>query len=200
MFTEQLYQQLSIGGKLGISQQEKALQQFQSGPLLLFARSELLYEVGAIRENPLIGKGSNPILSQSLLINISQDQERFGLQGKETAAYESYLKTGRIPLHSMLFSSWVEAGILGMAFWLILLIFFLRYFRVVVASKSRFSLLATYFLFSALWSLFFSPLGAGSRLFIALGVTCIARVIFTEGGFDRNHEYFIGGNSFKKSR
>ena len=200
MFTEQLYQQLSIGGKLGLSQQEKALQQFQSGPLLLFARSELLYEVGAIRENPLIGKGSNPILSQSLLINISQDQERFGLQVKETAAYGSYLKTGRIPLHSMLFSSWVEAGIAGMVFWLFVLYFFLRYFRVVVASKSSFSLLATYLLFSALWSLFFSPLGAGSRLFIALGVTCVARVIFTEGGFDRKHEYFVGGNPFKKSR
>ena len=160
----------------------------------------MLYEVGAIRENPLIGKGSNPILSQSLLINISQDQERFGLQVKETAAYGSYLKTGRIPLHSMLFSSWVEAGIAGMVFWLIVLYFFLRYFRVVVASKSSFSLLATYLLFSALWSLFFSPLGAGSRLFIALGVTCVARVIFTEGGFDRKHEYFVGGNPFKKSR
>ena len=105
MFTEQLYQQLSIGGKLGLSQQEKALQQFQSGPLLLFARSELLYEVGAIRENPLIGKGSNPILSQSLLINISQDQERFGLQVKETAAYGSYLKTGRILAYCLIFFS-----------------------------------------------------------------------------------------------
>jgi len=122
------------------------------------------------------------------------------LQGKETAAYESYLKTGRIPLHSMLFSSWVEAGIVGLAFWLILLYFFLRYFRIVVASKSRFSRLATYLLCAALWGLFFSPLGAGSRLFIALGVTCIARVISTESGFDRNHEYFVGGNTFKKSR
>jgi len=65
MFEEQLYQQLSTSGKLGLSQQEKALQQFQSGPVLLFPTSELLYELGAIRENPVIGKGSNPILSQS---------------------------------------------------------------------------------------------------------------------------------------
>ncbi len=200
IFTEHLYQQLSLGGKLGLVQQEKALQQFQSGPLLLFARSELLYQVGAIKESPWLGKGSNPILTQSLLIDVSQDQENFGLQIKETAAYASYLKNGRIPLHSMLFSSWVEAGIVGLIFWMILLYFFLRYFRVVVASESSFKLLTSYLLFSALWSLIFSPLGAGSRLFIALGVTCVARVIITERGLNGNNEYFVSGNSFKKSR
>lgn len=185
MLTEQFYQQLSLDGRLGISQQEKALQQFGSGPLLLFARSELLYEIGAIKENPWFGKGSNPILSESLLTNVSLKQESYGLQVKKTAAFRSYLESGSIPLHSMIFSSWVEAGLVGAMFWMIFLFFILRYIRVVAASNSALGLLTTYFLLSALWSLFFSPLGAGSRLFIALGVTCIAHVIIIEGRLKR---------------
>ena len=182
--TAQLYQFLSLSGNLGISQQEKAQKQFQSGPLLLFARSELLYELGAIKDSPWVGKGSDPILSQSLLANVSQNQERFGLKVKETAAYTSYLKNERIPLHSMLFSTWVQTGIVGVYFWLSILGFFIKYFRVVIYSKSCFNLVASYFHFSALWSLFFSPLGAGSRLFIALAVTCVARVIVSESEFN----------------
>lgn len=180
MITEQTYQELALGGTLGVSQQDKARQQYESGALLLFARSELLYEIGAIKQSPWIGQGSSPQLSQSLLFAVSRDQESFGLHVKETAAYATYLKSGTIPLHSMLFSSWVEAGLVGAFFWVVILYFFLRYFRVVIASQNNLTILSTYFLFSALWSLFFSPLGAGSRLFIALAVTCISRLVITE--------------------
>lgn len=200
MITEQTYQELALGGKLGVSQQDKARQQYESGALLLFARSELLYEIGAIKQSPWIGKGSSPQLSQSLLFAVSRDQERFGLHVKETAAYATYLKSGTIPLHSMLFSSWVEAGLLGAFFWFVILYFFLRYFRVVIVSQNNLTILSTYFLFSALWSLFFSPLGAGSRLFIALAVTCISRLVIEESEVGKQNEFTVSGNSLKKPR
>jgi len=178
--TEQVYQHLAFNGNLGVAQEMKAKQQFESGPLILFARSELLYELGAIKESLFFGKGSNPNLSQSLLFSVSLAQERLGLQTKKTAAYEQYTKTGKIPQHSMLFSSWIESGVFGMLFWLIILIFLIRNFQLVVSSDNEFTLLTAYLLVSALWSLFFSPLGAGSRIFMALAVTCVARVVISE--------------------
>jgi hypothetical protein len=178
--TEQIYQRLALNGTLGVTQQIKAKQQFESGPLILVARSEILYEIGSIKESFIFGKGSNPNLSQSLLFSVSLAQERLGLQTKKNAAYEQYIKTGKIPQHSMLFSSWVENGLIGLLFWLIIVIFLFRNFRLVVSSDNNFTFLTSYLLVSALWSLFFSPLGAGSRLFIALAVTCVARFVILE--------------------
>lgn len=182
IFSEQIYRSMSLSGKLGVAQQEKARKQFESGPFLFFARSELLYELGAIKENPFIGKGSNPNLSQTLFDKITLNQQLLGLQVKETAAYQSFTLSGKIPLHSMLFSSWVEVGILGVLFWLVLLRFYIGWFPIIYNSSSTFGLLANYFLFASLWSLFFSPLGAGSRLFIALGIACCAKVLTPESG------------------
>jgi len=177
---EQVYQRLALNGTLGVTQQIKAKQQFEFGPLILVARSEILYEIGSIKESFIFGKGSNPNLSQSLLFSVSLAQERLGLQTKKNAAYEQYLKNGKIPQHSMLFSSWVENGIIGLLFWLIILIFLVRNFRLVFSSDNNFTFLTSYLLLATLWSLFFSPLGAGSRLFIALAVTCVSSIVISE--------------------
>lgn len=186
--TEQVYQQLALNGTLGLKQQLKATQQYESGPLIFFARSETLYEYGSIKESFIFGKGSNPDLSQTLLFSISAMQEQLELQTKKTAAYKYYLETGKIPQHSMLFSSWVENGLIGLIFWLILMLFFIKNFRLVVSSDNQFTFLTTYLLVSALWSLFFSPLGAGSRLFIAITVTCIARILLAEHRMEEKHD------------
>ncbi len=172
--SEQIYQNLALDGTLGQKQQLKARDQFESGPLLLFARSETLYQLGAITENPIIGKGSNPELDQSLLFKVSRNEYQLGLRSKETAAYRSYVISGRIPQHSMLFGSWLEAGIIGAIFWLVIIFYLLREFTNVVFMRSRLTYLTFYFLISTFWNLFFSPLGAGSRLFLAIAITCVA--------------------------
>ena len=172
--SEQIYQNLALGGTLGQAQLIKAREQFESGPLLLFARSETLYQLGAITENPIIGKGSNPELDQSLLLKISRNEYQLGLRSKDTAAYRSYLLSGRVPQHSMFFGSWLEAGIIGVIFWLTILLFLLREFTKFVFMRSRLSYITFYLLISTFWNLFFSPLGAGSRLFLAIAITCVA--------------------------
>ena len=177
---ENLYQNLSLSGSLGVSQQQKARQQFESGPLLLFARSELLYEINAIKENPFIGKGSNPDLSNTILFQVAESEGRIGLQTKKTAAFQGYTNDGKIPQHSMLFGSWVEAGLMGLLFWTIILVFILQNLSHVLRSKSEFANLTFYLLVATVWGIFFSPLGAGSRMLVALTISTLVRIVIIE--------------------
>ena len=166
-----LIRDASLSGQLGVAQQVKAQQQYTSGPILLVARSELLYEIASIRESSFLGQGSNPIPSASVLISTHDMETEFRINSKQTSAYENFTTTGRTPQHSMIFGAWLEGGVFS-----ILLLSYL--FALMVrwntnnspkSSTSRFSILARYFFINFIWAFFFSPLGAGSRMTIAVG-------------------------------
>ena len=167
-----LIREASLSGKLGRTQQIKAEQQYFSGPILLVARSELTYQWVSIVESPIFGFGSNPTPSDQVLINTYDIESKYGINSKKTAAYESLTKTGKTPQHSIIFGAWLEGGVTSI---LLLVYLFLQMLKwnsanSIRTSQCKLSLLARFLHINFLWALFFSPLGAGSRMSLAVTI------------------------------
>ncbi|MCY3793950.1 MAG: hypothetical protein OXG51_06185, partial [Gammaproteobacteria bacterium] len=121
-------------------------------------RTAMFASVPAILDSPIIGHGSkakNPKLATRAL-----DARRWGYEAIPSSSSYTHL----IPSHSMLFGAWVEAGVLGIFFW----IWFLLLIAMVLAGLFRhrepLSLLIFYLGASYLWHIPFSPFGGGVRL------------------------------------
>ena len=167
-----LIREASLTGKLGRAQQIKAQQQYSSGPIILVARSELTYQLASIVESPIFGFGSNPSPSREILINTYDIESKYGIISKNTAAYESLTKTGKTPQHSIIFGAWLEGGVIAIILLIYLFLQMLKWDSAnrVRTSKSKLSLLARYLHINFLWAIFFSPLGAGSRMNLAITI------------------------------
>lgn len=170
-FLNNLVRDASLSGQLGLAQQLKAQQQYQSGPILLVARSELLYEISSIKVSPFFGLGSSPAPSAKVLVNTYDLETRFGINTKQTAAYADLIRTGRTPQHSVFFGAWVEGGLLSVLLLAYLFLMMLKWNarNNIRTSTSKYSVLSRYFFFNFVWAFFFSPLGAGSRMTLAIG-------------------------------
>ena len=167
-----LIRDASLNGKFGRDQQIKAEQQYSTGPILFVARSELTYQWASIVESPIFGLGSNPSPSVEVLINTYDLESKYGIISKNTAAYQSLTKTGKTPQHSIFFGAWLEGGLISIILLLYLFFQMLKWNSVNImrTSKSKLSLLASYLHINFLWAFFFSPLGAGSRMNLAVTV------------------------------
>jgi hypothetical protein len=170
---ERIYYHLSTDGTLGHSQQLKSLDQYKAGPILLAGRSELAYEVSAIVQNPFLGNGSSPALTYDIQNRAQKINSYFGVQTELTSAYESTLQSGHVPQHSMLFSAWVEGGIMSFIFWVLILSWTIKKFIEVPKRVPPLGDFATYAGLSTLWALVFSPLGAGSRMELVVGLVAL---------------------------
>lgn len=170
-FLNNLVRDASLSGQLGLAQQLKAQQQYQSGPILLVARSELLYEISSIQDSPIFGSGSNPSPSNSVLLSTYDLETKFGIATKQTSAYKVFLETGKTPQHSVIFGAWIEGGLFAVLLLTYLLILMIKWNAKnnIRTSTSEFCILSRYFFFNFLWAFFFSPLGAGSRMTLAIG-------------------------------
>lgn len=162
-----IYGNLAANGTLGDRQQAKYLQQKNAGPLILTGRSELLYELNAIKETGLLGLGSNPDLSTKILNSVAVDEYRFGVRHDATTSYLGYRANNKIPNHSMIFTSWLEGGILAALFWFYILLTGIKWFGRISGKDLPFGLAANYLGINFFWALLFSPLGAGSRVILA---------------------------------
>ena len=174
-FFNNLVRDASLSGQLGVSQQLKAQRQYQSGPILLVARSELLYEISSIKNSPFFGSGSSPTPANSVLLNTYDLETKYGIATKQTSAYKVLLETGKTPQHSVIFGAWLEGGLLAVLLHIYLFILMFRWnaSNNIRTSTSEYSILSRYFFFNFLWAFFFSPLGAGSRMTLAIGFgTC----------------------------
>jgi len=167
-----LIRDASLTGKFGRDQQIKAEQQYSTGPILFVARSELTYEWASIVESPIFGLGSNPSPSLEVLINTYDFESKYGIISKNTAAYQSLTETGKTPQHSIFFGAWLEGGLTSIILLLYLFFQMLKWnsVNIIRTSKSKLSLLARYLHINFLWAFFFSPLGAGSRMNLAVTV------------------------------
>jgi hypothetical protein len=165
-----VYGNLAIKGVLGQAQQIKYSQQSQTGPILLSGRSELLYELGGISETRILGLGSNAFLTNRILEKVVKEEYQFGVVHNSTTSYMGYNADGKIPNHSMIFTAWLEAGILAALFWLYILFFVVRQFSSVATKSQPFGLISKYLSINFFWALFFSPLGAGSRVILAFSL------------------------------
>ena len=181
VFANNIYRNAALSGELGETQQRKAQLQYASGPILLTARSEFLYEIAAIKSNPWIGLGSNPNATEETLLKTFLLEQQFRVDSKNTAARGSLLKDGRLPQHSMFFGAWLEGGILALPFWLYLFWQMTKWnMRNNLRNQNaKLSVISKYLYINFVWAFFFSPLGAGSRMMLA---TSIAICFYSQNG------------------
>ena len=168
--SEVIYSQFATNGSFGEKAQLKAISQKNSGPILLVGRSELLYELQAIRENPIFGKGSKPIAGTETLNRVWNLESEIGINTKATAAYYEFGKTQYLPQHSMLFTAWLEGGLIAALPWLVILFLFVRWSLSASFQNSEMSYLVRFMSITGVWAVLFSPLGTGSRLLTVLAL------------------------------
>ncbi len=170
---ERIYHHLSTTGSLGRSQQVKALDQYSAGPIVFTGRSEIAFELAAIKSNPVFGSGSNPEITIKILNDTQKINEFLGVHTLATNAYKDVLENGEIPQHSVLLSAWVEGGLILFFFWIIIFVWAIRKFTQISKTLPPFGRYATYVGLSSIWAMIFSPLGAGSRMDLAIGLVAI---------------------------
>lgn len=156
----QIYEQAVRDGWLG----ESALQKYEmqaSGEygLLLGGRSEILVSSRAILDSPLIGHGSWAKNCKYVTL-YSALKERAGYSAAEER--EDCL----IPAHSYLMGTWVEAGLLGIIFWIWVLALAVRVLVRWYAVKSRFTPLVIFTVLVVAWDTLFSPFAAWARFMV----------------------------------
>lgn len=179
---ERTYHYLSTSGALGQSQQSKALDQYGAGPIVFTARSEIAFEFAAIKSSPIFGLGSNPDITYKIFNETQKINQFLGVNTERTNAYKSTLVNGKIPQHSVLLGSWIEGGFIVFSFWMIIFLFALRKFMEIEKGSRPLGNFATYFGLSTIWHIILSPLGAGSRMEVAIGL--IALLVQSKFGND----------------
>ena len=172
--TERAYFSLSTSGAFGINQQAKALDQYSAGPILLTARSEIPFNLAAIKLNPVIGVGSNPQLTYELLNETQIINSKLGIETRLTNSYKQSITTGKFPEHSMIFTAWIENGLIIFILWVMILLWVIKRSSETISNLN--SPLGYYAMFMGIntaWAILFSPLGAGSRMDLAVGLTAL---------------------------
>ena len=168
-----IYRDFALSGNFGRNQQIKAVDQFGKGSLILVARSELLYELVAIKENFFLGTGSNPNISNEIANEVNNLYNNFEINQKSTAAFHSMQLSGKIPQHSLLFSFWMTGGAGASLFWLYLLFILSKWTFQTIPKKAEYFYLSKFLYVGFIWNFFFSPLGAGQRVLLAVTVAII---------------------------
>jgi O-antigen ligase len=157
-----IYGRAATAGSLGEDAKEK-YEQESSGKygVLIGGRPELLAEIPAIYDSPILGHGSwakEPIY----IIEERQALDLLGYGGA-TFIFPEEIREGLIPAHSYVFQAWVDAGILGAVFWgwgfILAARVLLRVYPATATLLPAVSLLA----FMLLWDILFSPYGTPGR-------------------------------------
>jgi hypothetical protein len=143
--------------------------------VLLGGRPEFFVSSRAIADSPLIGHGSwakDPKYTNDLLSVLYRNGYKPSGGLLYAIQHSSYL----IPSHSFLFQSWVEAGLLGAVFWILVLALTLTTLIVAFRERPLLSPLLAFLSVLLVWNIFFSPYGADARIFamftIAVLLTC----------------------------
>lgn len=165
-----LYSIAADNGWLGPDARDKYLAQTSgSVSLLATGRSEWLISTRAIEDSPIIGHGSWVKDAEyiSLYMNL--------LESRGIELIGDYYESLLIPTHSHLFGAWVEAGIMGAAFWFAMLGIAFKALYVTLKSKSEknHATFLALILFWFIWDVMFSPFGAEQRMMKAVEI-CIA--------------------------
>lgn len=145
--------------------------------LLLGGRTELLAELPAIYDSPILGHGSWPRDPTYLILEI-RGALALGYKDILKSASREAIAEGSIPTHSYLFGAWVDAGILGALFWGWAFVFTAKTLMRVYPATVALLPVASFMAFSMLWDILFSPYGATERImetyYIVMLATCLA--------------------------
>jgi hypothetical protein len=163
-----VYSEAASSGILGIEAKEKYQYQTSGDLYLLQAgRNESLVSVQAIADSPILGHGSWA-RDASYVALLADLLEEHGM-----VTFGGITASNVIPSHSYFVQSWIEAGILGGLFWiLILVVATLAIYKSLKYELSYFPFVA-YSLMFLNWDIFFSPFGADQR-FLAASRICVA--------------------------
>jgi hypothetical protein len=141
-------------GALGQDAKAKFDEQSRSSlSFLLAGRSEAIISTRAILDSPIIGHGSWA-RNRDYVAEHKRLLRQYGME--EAGDWD---KSDLIPTHSHLLGAWVEAGILGAAFWLWCLYLIGRAAFAVVRSEALYTPLTLYVMMTLGWAIFFSPFG-----------------------------------------
>ena len=160
----QLYDAAATGGILGPRAQAEYLQQSGALGVLVGGRSEVLVSTQAILDSPLLGHGSwaKDFKYVDLLA------QRLSDLGYQTGAGPG--DVGVIPAHSYLLGSWVQAGLMGGAFWLVVLVLALWLLTNLPAVRLGLSPLLVFSTTLLIWNILFSPYAGDHRWLGPYGV------------------------------
>jgi hypothetical protein len=166
-----IYSRAAESGLLGLEAKDKyEAQSFGDLPLILGGRTESLVSTQAVADSPILGHGSwaQDMYYVSLLVDI--------LESKGITAVETF-ESALIPTHSHLLGSWVEGGIFGGLFWMVVIaIAMMAIYRSLKEEGLPTTFLA-FILFSTVWDVLFSPFGASQRFSKAADLCVILWVL-----------------------
>lgn len=175
------YGTLAKSGVLGRAAAEKYDMQTVGGDisLLLGGRSETLVSIEAIKDSPIVGHGSWAKDPHYTLLYFDKLNE-LGIRtiSFEYFGNESYL----IPSHSHLFGAWVEHGVLGVLFWIFVLILALRSLYSILKANAVPGVMVAVSAFLVIWDVLFSPFGGGARFDKALQICILLAAVQSLGG------------------
>ena len=138
-------------------------------PLIVAGRSELLVYFEAIFGSIIVGHGSWP-RDQYYAEQLATARVEKGLSKSPVASADN-----SIPIHSHIFGSWIEAGILGGLFWFNIIILIVKS---LIKSGAGISSMRPLYLYGAallLWDIFFSPFSGFRRLETAFLIVVVLR-------------------------
>jgi len=142
--------------------------------VLAGGRQEFFSSSAAIADSPIIGYGS--WARSAYYYNIYLEAIRRYASPERIQQVEAQIPVGEplIPVHSHIFSAWVEAGIVGAIVWVLIIREIFRAMRRSFELRSASDLLIILIAPSLLWDLLFSPLGGQLRIswafaFVLLG-------------------------------
>ena len=175
------YGALAESGVLGRAAAAKYEMQTAGGDvsLILGGRSETLVSIEAIKDSPILGHGSWAKDPYYTLLYFDKLNEL----GIKTISFnyfgnESYL----IPSHSHLFGAWVEHGVLGALFWVLILLLTFRALYSILKANVVPSAMVAVSAFLVLWDVLFSPFGGAFRFDKALQICILLAAVQSLGG------------------
>ncbi len=136
--------------------------------VLLAGRPELLGALPAIGDSPIIGHGSwarDPKYVHHMLAELT----RLGYAPLPRPAETFDL----IPSHSHLLGAWVEAGIAGAAFWLIVIGIAISVLAGLYRIRVQLAPLIVFLAFLLVWNILFSPYGAQTRVIAPFSIVVL---------------------------
>jgi hypothetical protein len=158
------YEHLASTGTLGPEMQEKYEMQSSADTNILFAgRTELFVSWEAIKDSPIIGRGSwaaDPYYVQLRRARL----ESAGFTSGALADFEEERYGTLIPAHSVFFSTWIEAGILGVPFWVTILVLAGRFLYNMPRLNTILINLFVLNIIHLIWDVLFSPLSTTFRI------------------------------------
>jgi hypothetical protein len=145
--------------------------------IILGGRAEALVSTVAIADSPIIGHGSwaKDYRYIALLMEL---RARYSEVNPNALSGEVW--DGLIPSHSYLLGAWVESGIVGALFWVVIIgISFFSVLPAAIGIGNWLGLLVIMLLPSLFWNIIFSPFGANVRVETA-GVLAIFAFVLTQ--------------------